>query len=76
MVVVQNIILLEYGIQIVVLQGIYCTTLNYCNIIWGNSSNYNVSRITKVQKRACKIILGNGYTDFEGAKSVLNVLII
>ena len=48
--------------------------LNYCNIIWGNSSNYNVSRITKLQKRACKIILGNGYTDFEDAKSVLNVL--
>ena len=43
--------------------------LNYCNIIWGNSSNYNV-----LQKRACKIILGNGYTHFEGAKSVLNVL--
>ena len=48
--------------------------LNNCNIIWGNSSNYNVSRITKLQKRACNIILGNGYTDFEGAKSVLNVL--
>ena len=40
----------------------------------GNSSNYNVSRITKLQKCACKIILGNGYTYFEGAKSVLNVL--
>ena len=49
--------------------------INYCNIIWGNSSNYNDSRITKLlQKRACNTILGNGFTDFEGAKSVLNVL--
>ena len=47
--------------------------LNYCNIIWGNSSNYNVSRITRLQKRACKTILGNEYTDFEDAKSVLNI---
>ena len=47
--------------------------LNYCNIIWGNSSNYNVSRITRLQKRACKTILENEYTDFEDAKSVLNI---
>ena len=32
---------------------------NYCNIIWGNSTNYNVSRLTKLQRRACKIILEN-----------------
>ena len=47
--------------------------LNYCNIIWGNSSNNNVNKITKLQKRAFKTILGNEYTDFEGAKKVLNV---
>ena len=47
--------------------------LNYCNIIWGNSSNNNVNKITKIQKRAFKTILGNEFTDFEGAKTVLNV---
>ena len=48
--------------------------LNYCNIIiWGNSLNFNVSKITMLQKRACKIILGNEYTDFESAKSILNI---
>ena len=47
---------------------------NYCNVIWGNSSNYSISRITKLQKRACKIILGNDYTDFADAMSVLNIL--
>ena len=47
--------------------------LNYCNTIWGNSSNKNVNKITKLQKRAFKTILGNECTDFEGAKTVLNV---
>ena len=47
--------------------------LNYCNIIWGNSLDYNVSRITRLQKRACKSILRNQYTGFEGAKSDLNI---
>ena len=32
---------------------------NYCNVIWGNASNFNVARITRLQRRACKIILGN-----------------
>ena len=47
---------------------------NYCNIVWGNSSNYNVSKITKLQKRAFKIILGGEYIDFETAKSSLHIL--
>ena len=47
--------------------------LNYCNIIWGNSLNFNVSKITMLQKRACKVILGNEYTDFESGKAILNI---
>ena len=42
---------------------------NYCNIIWGNPSNYNLSRVTKLQKRAFKIILWNDYLDFQNAKT-------
>ena len=48
--------------------------LNYCNIIWRNSFNFNIERILKLQKRACKIILGNEYKFFENAKLVLNML--
>ena len=48
--------------------------LNYCNIIWGNSSNNNVSRITRLQKRACRLILQDEYTDFDNAKSTLKML--
>ena len=47
---------------------------NYCNVIWGNASNFNVVRITRLQQRACKIILGNEYIDFESAKSSLKIL--
>ena len=48
---------------------------NYCNVIWGNSSNYNLSRVTKLQKRAIKINLGDDYLDFQNAKMRLNVLL-
>ena len=47
---------------------------NYCIVIWGNSSTYNLSRVTKLQKRAIKIILGNEYLGFENAKMRLNIL--
>ena len=47
---------------------------NYCNVIWDNSSNYNLSRVTKLRKRAFKIILRNDL-DFENAKIRLNIVV-
>ena len=47
---------------------------NYCNIIWGNSTNSNVSRLTKLQRRVCKIILENEYEDLDSAQKRLNIL--
>ena len=48
---------------------------NYCNIICGNSTNYNVSRLTKLQRRVCKtIILENEYEDLDSAQKRLNIL--
>ena len=32
---------------------------DYCSIIWSNSSNCNVNKINKFQRRACKLILLN-----------------
>ena len=46
----------------------------HCNVDWGNSSNYNLSRVTKLQKRTFQIILENEYLDFENAKMRLNIL--
>ena len=47
---------------------------NYCDIIWGNSSNYNVSKLTKLQMRACKVILENEYEDLDSARMKLNIV--
>ena len=47
---------------------------NYCNIILGHSSKYNVSKITKLQRRACKVILENQYENLESAMKKLNML--
>ena len=47
---------------------------NYCNIIWGNSTNSNVSRLTKLQRRVCKIILESEYEDLDSAQKSLNIL--
>ena len=37
--------------------------LHYCNIIWGHSTQYNLSKILKIQKRVVRIILNKGYRD-------------
>ena len=44
-----------------------------CNVICENVSNFNEARITRLQRRACKVILGNEYIDFESAKSSLKI---
>ena len=31
----------------------------YCCVIWGNSFNSNLHKIEKLQRRACKLILGS-----------------
>ena len=43
-------------------------------MIWGNSSNYNVSKLTKLQRKACKVILKNEYEDLDSARMKLTVL--
>ena len=39
--------------------------LEYCCVVWGNSSNFNTYKIEKLQIRSCKQILGNDYTTLE-----------
>lgn len=47
---------------------------DYCCVIWANSSNCNLSKITKLQRRACKIILADEYTDLITSLTKLNIL--
>ena len=65
---------LSYDHKVMFFNAYIQSHFNYCNIIWGNSSNYNLSRVIKIQKRAFKINLGNAYLDFENAKMRLNIL--
>ena len=33
--------------------------LEYCSVVWSNTPNYNINRISKLQRRACKLILSH-----------------
>ena len=48
--------------------------LNHCSLIWSNTSNTNLNKITRLQRRACKKILGHEYNGlleaFERLKSL------
>ena len=43
-------------------------------MIWGNSSDYNVSKITKLQRRAVKVILEHEYEELDSARMLLKIL--
>ena len=47
---------------------------DYCSIVWVNSSNNNINKINKLQRRACKFILGKEYTNLEEARNRLKIL--
>ena len=48
--------------------------LEYCSVIWGNSTTFNIQKVTKLQRRACKLILMSEYTNLEEACNRLNIL--
>ena len=48
--------------------------IEYCCVVWGNSCNFNAYKIEKLQRRACKLILGNDYTTLDAARKQLRML--
>ena len=48
--------------------------IEYCCIVWRNSCNFNAYKIEKLQRRACKLILGNDYTTLDLARKQLRIL--
>ena len=46
----------------------------YCSTVWSNTSTGNINKITKLQRRACKLILSQDYTDIQEALKRLNIL--
>ena len=47
---------------------------DYCHTVWNNTSSGNIYKISKLQRRACKLILAQDYTDFQEALERLYVL--
>ena len=48
--------------------------LEYCCVVWGHSSHFNTYKIEKLQRRDCKLILGNDYATLENAPKQLDIL--
>ena len=48
--------------------------IEYCILIWSNTSNTNINKITKLQRRACKLILGHEYNGLFEAFERLKIL--
>ena len=47
---------------------------DYCNTVLSNTSSGNINKISKLQRRACKLILAQDYTDIQEALERLNIL--
>ena len=50
--------------------------LDFCNIVWGSSSDANKQKIFKLQKRACKIILDFNVDNGDEAMNTLRIMSI
>lgn len=48
--------------------------IDYCNIIWGNTSEANKLKIFRMQKRACRVILDYNVDDSQEAMRSLKIL--
>ena len=46
----------------------------HCCTIWGNSFDFNLYKVEKIQIRACKIYFGTDYATLEDALKTLNLL--
>ena len=50
--------------------------LDYCNIVWGCTSQTNLQRLFRLQKRACRIILDYNVTNISESMESLKILTI
>ena len=50
--------------------------IDFCNIVWGSSSEFNKLKIFRLQKRACKVILDYNVDDSIEAMNSLKIMSI
>ena len=46
---------------------------DYCSVVWSNSSNFNVNKINKLQRRARKLILSHDYKTLNESLEQLDI---
>ena len=46
----------------------------YCSTVWINTSSGYINKITKLERRVCKLILSEDYTDIQEALKRINIL--
>ena len=46
----------------------------YCSVVWSNTSNYNINRISKLKRCACKLILSHVYNGLQESLKRLDIL--
>ena len=47
--------------------------IEYCSAVWCNTSNSNINKINKLQRRACKLILAKDYNGLEASLKQLDI---
>jgi len=47
---------------------------DYCCIIWGNTTQQNINTLLRLQRRACKYILGQDYISLRESMSEINIM--
>ena len=52
---------LPYESRIIYYNAYILPIMDYCDTIWGNTTQYNINRIVKLQKRAARTILNKTY---------------
>ena len=50
--------------------------IDYCNLVWGGTSQINLERIFRLQKRACKIILDYNIVNIYQSMEDLKILTV
>ena len=74
MVVVTNKIVLSVDDKLLFYNAYIRPHIEYCSVIWGNSANLNIKKMTKLQRRACKLILWCEYRHLDEACNHLKIL--
>lgn len=59
----RNRYLLPETVKLLVYNALFASHLNYCHLVWGTTTETNLTRLLKVQKRILRVIANKPYTE-------------